>query len=204
MTEPRWAETGGAKAVAQRVAAELARPGAKRIAVPGGSTPQRIFALLAGRGLDWRAATLMLTDDRQVPPEHPASNFGKLQAALGDSGAALAPLVEGEAVAPFDLVWLGMGEDGHVASLFPRMAANDRPGPQVIATVPEPLPPEAPFPRLSLNFAALVQTREIILVTTGEAKRTLLERVVAGQAKDLPVGRLLREATAPVTIYWSP
>lgn len=208
MTEVRalasWADPGGPDAVAERIAAELAQPGTKRIAVPGGSTPLRIFQLLAGRKLDWGGAVLVLTDDRQVPHDHPASNYGKLSAALGHSGATLCGLVEGEPVAPFDLVWLGMGEDGHIASLFPRMAASEGEGPTVIATVPEPLPPEAPFPRLSLNLPALLATREIILVVTGEAKRLLLARILAGDATDLPVARLLREAACPVTIYWSP
>jgi 6-phosphogluconolactonase len=199
-----WADPGDAAAVAERVARELALPGPRRIAVPGGSTPQRIFSLLASRGLDWSATTVVLTDDRQIPDDHPASNFGKLQAALGTSGATLARLHQGDRVPPFDLVWLGMGEDGHVASLFPRMAvAGEGEGARVIATLPEPLPPEAPFARLSLNLAALVQAGEIILVVTGPGKRQLLERVIAGDAGQLPVARLLRAAQSPVTIYWS-
>lgn len=204
MTDPIWAKPGDAAAVAERIAREIVLSRGRRIAVPGGSTPLRIFDLLAERRLDWRGTTLMLTDDRQVPRDHPASNFARLEAALGDSGAMLVGLSEGDPVAPFDLVWLGMGADGHIASLFPRMTASERPGPHVIATVPDPLPPEAPFPRLSLNFEALLRTREIILVLTGEEKRVLLERVVAGRAEDLPVARLVRDATSPVTIYWSP
>lgn len=208
MTEPgirvQWREPGDPDAVVDRIAAELARPGEKRIAVPGGTTPLRIFDRLAERVLDWRGATLMLTDDRQVPYDHSASNFGKLSASLGQSGARLIELRAGDPVEPFDLVWLGMGADGHVASLFPQMQRTDIDGPRVIATVPEPLPPEAPFPRLSLNQEALVQTREIMLVVTGEAKRTLLEQVVSGGADALPVARLIRAATSPVTIFWSP
>lgn len=203
MTEPRWASPGDAAAVADRVAREVGAAAGRRIAVPGGSTPLRIFALLAERDLDWRGTTLVLTDDRQVARDHPASNFARLEAALGGSGAALVALNEGEPVAPFDLVWLGMGSDGHIASLFPQMTADDPPGAQVIATVPEPLPPEAPFARLSLNLPALLQTREIILVVTGDDKRALLEQVIAGQRRDLPVARLLAAADVPVTIYWS-
>lgn len=198
-----WARPGDPAAVAERIAAELARPGPKRIAVPGGSTPLRIFDLLAARQLDWGGTTLVLGDDRQVPHDHPASNYGKLAAALGSSGATLVPLVAGEPVAPFDLVWVGMGADGHVASLFPRMAVEEREGPHVIATVPDPLPPEAPFARLSLNFPALAQAREIMLVVTGDDKRTVIERVLAGEAPELPVAGLFRAAISPVTIYWS-
>ncbi|MCA1661023.1 MAG: 6-phosphogluconolactonase [Novosphingobium sp.] len=96
-----------------------------------------------------------------------------------------------------------MGADGHVASLFPRMAVSHRAGPQVIATAPEPLPPEAPFARLSLNLAALVAADAIIVVVTGADKRAVLDAAIRGEADDLPIAQLLRAATCPVTVYWS-
>lgn len=205
MTEPatvRWAEPGDAAAVADRIAAELSRPGEKRIAFTGGSTPIKVLALLKDRPLDWSTVTIALTDDRCVPDDHAASNFGKIHAALGNSGAKFERLEEGMEVTPFDLVWLGMGEDGHVASLFPHMRAMVRPGPCVIATTPIPLPPEAPFDRLSLNKKALKATKEIILVVTGASKRALIERVLKGDDR-YPVADFLRGFGPPVTIYWS-
>lgn len=202
MTDVAWAEPGDAAAVAARIAAELGRAGPKRLAVPGGSTPARVFALLGKTPLDWRDTTITLTDDRRVPDDHPASNFGKLHAALGATGAQFERLEEGASVAPFDLVWLGMGEDGHVASLFPHMHATLRPGAKVIATTPIPLPVEAPFDRLSLNLQALMATRELILVVTGADKRALLEAALAG-CDDWPVSQILRGQTPRVTIYWS-
>jgi len=198
-----WAEPGDAAAVAERIAETVRRPGRKWLAVPGGSTPAKVFAALNERGLDWRECEVWLTDDRQVPHDHPASNFGKLKAALGGTEAILVALRDGDYPPPFDLVWLGMGGDGHVASLFPQMAAGERIGPHVIATVPAPLPPEAPFARLSLNLEALVAADEILLVVTGADKRRVLEGVIAGQAQHLPVAQLLRAAKCPVTIYWS-
>ena len=197
-----WAEPGDLAAVAERIAAEVARPGKKRIAVAGGSTPAKVFELLASRDLDWSGSTLIPTDDRQVPHDHPASNFTKLKFALGHTAAMLVPLEEGQKIKPFDLVWLGMGEDGHVASLFPRMCALPSVKPRVIATLPKPLPPEAPFARLSLNRQALAATRATILVVTGQAKRRIIEAALAG-SDAWPVSDVLRAPRAPVTIYWS-
>ena len=197
-----WAEPGDLAAVAERIAAEVARPGAKRIAMAGGSTPARVFELLAARNLDWAGTTLTPTDDRQVPHDHPANNFGKLTSALRHTGAALLPLEEGQKIKPFDLVWLGMGEDGHIASLFPRMCALPSVKPRVIATMPKPLPPEAPYARLTLNRQALAATRATILVATGSAKRRLIEAALAG-SDAWPVSDVLRAPRAPVTIYWS-
>lgn len=201
-TEVNWADPGDAAAVADHIARVVGALGTKRIAFTGGSTPLKVLALLQDRPLDWASATIALTDDRRVPDDHPASNFGKIHAALGQSGATFERLEEGATVAPFDLVWLGMGEDGHVASLFPHMHAVVRPGPAVIATTPIPLPPEAPFDRLTLNRKALKATKEIILVVTGLTKKALIERALGGDDR-LPVADFLRGCGPPVTIYWS-
>lgn len=198
----KWEKPGDAAAVADRIAEVVAAPGPKRIAFTGGSTPIKVLALLQNRALDWPSVTIALTDDRRVPDDHSASNYGKIHAALGHSGAAFERLEEGAPVAPFDLVWLGMGEDGHVASLFPHMHALVRPGATVIATTPIPLPPEAPFDRLTLNHKALKATKEIILVVTGASKKALIERVLAGD-DSYPVADFLRGFGPPVTIYWS-
>ena len=202
MTDVRWAVPGDADAVAGRIEAEVRKPGPRRIAFTGGSTPLKVLALLATRDLDWSHVTIALTDDRCVPDDHPASNFGKIHGALGDSGARFERLVEGAQVAPFDLVWLGMGEDGHIASLFPTMHALVRPGATVIATTPVPLPPEAPFDRLTLNIKALKASAEIILVVTGASKHALLDRAIA-DADAYPVSEILHGDGPPVTIYWS-
>ena len=198
----RWAAPGDAAAVAARIEAEVRKPGETRIAFTGGSTPLKVLALLATRDLDWSGVTIALTDDRCVPDDHPASNFGKIHAALGATAARFERLGQGAPVAPFDLVWLGMGEDGHVASIFPHMQALLRPGPTVIATTPIPLPPEAPFDRLTLNKKALKATREIILVITGASKHAIVERALAG-SDAYPVSDFLRGDGPPVTIYWS-
>ncbi|GAB5349201.1 6-phosphogluconolactonase [Alteriqipengyuania sp. 357] len=200
----RWASDGSTKAVADHVERVVASLDAPMIALPGGSTPIAIFEELASRGVDWEGATLMLGDDRMVPKDHPASNQAKLEHAFAQTRATIAPLAEGMAVPALDLLWLGMGADGHIASLFPEMVIDDQPGPCVIRTEPHPLPPEAPFPRLSMNMEALTTVpRETIFVIRGEDKKAVIEDAMHG-GNDLPVARLLRASRAPVTIYWSP
>jgi 6-phosphogluconolactonase len=196
-----WSQDGGDAAVAAHVANVLAT-GATMLALPGGRTPQPILGRLIASVPDWSGITVMLTDERITPPGHPASNQAMLNVALGATGARIVPLVENASVPRCDLIWLGMGEDGHVASLFPAMAIQDLLGARVIRTLPDPLPSEAPFSRLSLNWQALSEAHETLLVVRGTAKRTLLDQVLAGRP-DLPVSRLIREARGPVTIYWS-
>ncbi len=197
-----WADPGDLAAVAARIAAEVARPGAKRIAMAGGSTPALVLEILATQNLDWAGTTIVPTDDRQVPADHPASNVGALRQAFAGTAATVVPLVEGERPGRFDLVWLGMGADGHIASLFPRMCAEPCRRRRVIATAPIPLPPAAPFARLSLNRKALAATAATIVVITGAAKRAVIEAALAG-SDSLPISDVVRNPRAPVTIYWS-
>ena len=168
----------------------------------GGSTPAKVLELLAARTLDWTGTTIIPTDDRQVPPDHPASNVGALRQAFADTGATILPLIEDERPERFDLVWLGMGADGHIASLFPRMCALPCRRRRVIATAPIPLPREAPFARLSLNRKALAATAATIVVITGATKRAVIEAALAG-SDALPISDVVRNPRAPVTIYWS-
>jgi 6-phosphogluconolactonase len=203
MADPVWAKPADAAAVADRVAGTISRGRPVRLALPGGRTPIPIFEMLKARDLPWEAAELWLTDDRIVPRDHPASNFGLLSHAFGETAATLHPLADGDAPPHFDLVWLGMGADGHVASIFPNLTLAEDGAPAVLRVTPDPLPPEAPFDRLTLNLPALTATDEIILVVSGDEKRTVLEAAIAGE-RNLPVGRLIARATCPVTIFWSP
>ena len=198
-----FAPDGSDAAVAARIAALVRGPGNKVFAVPGGTTPAPIFARLAEQNLDWPTVTLWPTDERIVSSAHKASNIGRLMKAFGTTGARLQPLAVGQPVPHFDLAWLGMGTDGHIASLFPSIDPDPDAPPAVIRITPDPLPPEAPFERLTLTLAALASAHDIILVVRGKAKRELLEAAAAG-ANDLPVARLLAAATVPVTAFWTP
>lgn len=197
-----WASRADAEAVADRIDAIIRQPGHHWIAVPGGRTPLPIFNLLSQRELPWNTVSLMLTDDRLVPVDHPASNQGKLEAAFRSTGARVAKLDTSMSLPFYDLVWLGVGEDGHIASLFPNGDPTVEGEAAIILTRPEPLPPEAPFERLSLNLPALTNTKEIILVAYGSAKKRVLDDALGG-ASDLPIARLLSAARCPVTIFWS-
>lgn len=202
MTAPTWIEDADAGMIAQALA-RIAAAGARRIAVPGGKTPAPILAKLAAMPLPWERLTIGLTDDRDVPFDHEASNFGALRHAMGGTGAVLEPLSEGP-VARWDLVWIGMGENGHIASIFPEPGLDEALPPCVVRVVPDPLPPEAPFARLTQSYAALAATDAMMIVASGAAKRRVLEAAIAGgEARDLPIARLLRRMRAPVTIYWS-
>jgi 6-phosphogluconolactonase len=181
--------------------AALARkPGTVAITIPGGSTPFPILALLGDSGLDWRRIEVWPGDDRIVPEDHPASNAGRIRAALEPLGARVVALTEQAAPPHFALAWLGMGGDGHVASLFPNTdpKADD---PQALRRLtPDPLPPEAPFERLSLTIPALLNSDAVIFVIRGADKRALFEAALAG-THDLPVARLLAAARQPVTCF---
>ena len=184
--------------IADRLAAVLT-PTDAVIAVPGGRTPQPVFEALARREVQ---GTVWLVDDRIVPHDHPASNFGLLSRALGGSGLALVPLEESESVPRFDLVWLGMGADGHIASIFPNALDALITGRTVLRTRPDPLPTEAPFERLTLTIEALANTQAAILVITGRDKRRVLEEALEGRS-DLPISRFIKALSAPLTVYWS-
>lgn len=163
------------------------------ISVPGGSTPFPIFAELLTRELDFARLILWPNDDRIVPEDHEASNTGKIRALFAPAGAHVVALTEEIGVPHFDLVWLGMGEDGHIASLFPNTDPKVDDPQAVRRLTPDPLPPHAPFDRITLTLPSLLDTSELMFVIRGEAKRALLAAAMRGE-NDLPVARLLKAA----------
>ncbi|MFC3175318.1 6-phosphogluconolactonase [Novosphingobium bradum] len=180
------------------------------ITVPGGTTPFPILADLAARPLPWERITVWPGDDRIVAEDHPASNVGRIRALLQPVGAQIAPLAQGAVPPRFALAWLGMGNDGHVASLFPNTDPRADAPAHVVRIVPDPLPPEAPFERLSLTIPTLIASDALLFVIRGADKRALFEAAASGAhgvaAHDLPVGRLLAAAShavppVPVTCF---
>ena len=183
-----------------RLRAALAGAAPVAIAVPGGSTPFPILAVLAREPLEWNRVTVWLGDDRVVPEDHPASNTGRVRALLEPAGAEVVALSEMEQVPHFAFVWLGMGGDGHVASLFPNTEPRADDPQRIRRLTPDPLPPEAPFERVTLTIPALLDSDELLFVIRGADKRALFEGAARGE-HDLPVARLLAAARQPVTCF---
>jgi len=220
MSSPvRWHHFPDAAAVADEtvrrilVAAEsaIARRGVFRIVLAGGSTPERAYRQLAGSEADWSRWELYLGDERCLPADDAGRNSemvehawlkgspiqaGQVHWIPAERGAERGAL-DYEAVIrpalPFDLVLLGMGEDGHTASLFP----GHRHDPARLV-VPVSGAPKPPPERISLGFAALGQTREMLLLVTGAAKRDAVHRWRDGEP--LPVAALACDAGIDVLI----
>lgn len=197
--------------------------GSAVLAIPGGKTPVPIFQELASRKLDWSRVTLLPTDDRLVPIDHPLSNAGLIRTYFGSTDAILLTLYEDGKGAdaagrsanktlralrwPLDLVWLGMGEDGHTASILPgpdfETALNGPSEHRACVVTPDPMPTEAAVARVTLKRRALVATRFLMLTITGDRKRAVAEQAIRdGAASILAIGRVLNSASVPTEIFW--
>ncbi len=176
------------------------REGPVTITVPGGSTPFPIIERMLEADLDWARLVIWPNDDRIVAEDHAASNTGKLRALFEPAGAEVVTLSVMEAVPAFDIAWLGMGADGHIASLFPNTDPQVDEERAILRLTPDPLPPEAPFDRISLTLPSLLNSDRIVFVMRGEDKRAVFDAAQAGDS-DLPVSRLLGAARQPVTCF---
>ena len=232
MIEAEWWEYDGADEMADAVAGDIGfiiesaldARGSALLALPGGKTPLPIFERLAEAKLPWKNVTIIPTDERLVPLDSPLSNIRAIAGTFLKAGARVFPI--GTDIAdyrlagnsadarlqdlkfPPDLVWLGMGEDGHTASIFagPDLQdALDAPkARRAVGVMPDPLPPEAPVPRVTLTRAAILSARTLLITVTGDKKRAVLEQAIAdGQSSQVPIGRVLAECEQPIDIHWS-
>lgn len=205
MNPPAIIENSGEQAVAEWLGYRLRLAFARQdepvvVTVPGGSTPFPVMARLLEQDLPFARLIVWPNDDRLVPEDHPASNTGKLRALFERRGAQVATLSAMERVPRFDLAWLGMGADGHIASLFPNTDPRADDPQRIRRITPDPLPPEAPFERITLTLPALLDSGEIVFTLGGAAKRRVFEEAVQGMS-DLPIARLLAAAKQPVTCF---
>lgn len=194
-------------------------------AVSGGSTPKPLFEAMQQSPLDWRHIEVALVDERWVPFEHPRSNEAFVSGSLQAGRAADARLVgmktghENAAAGvsevnrryallsqPFDSVLLGVGPDGHTASLFPGAegleAAFSEDAPLCVAlTAQQSVVTGEETERMSLSARAISDAGHVVVMITGDEKKRVVEQAL-GPESSLPVGRL--HAMKPFDVYWAP
>lgn len=197
----------------------IQRQGWCRLLLAGGSTPRSLYALLASRNRSWSGWPRLQVcwgDERCVPPDHAESNYrmayesllahvpvpsqhifpmpGELLPALGSVRyeETLRILFDGQDLPDFDLALLGVGEDGHVASLFPGSLALDE-SQRWVVDVPHDQPPPPLVPRLSVTLPVLNAARHVLFLVSGETKAPILGRVFHAQQENsvlLPAQRV--------------
>ena len=216
-----------ARAAADRIGEALQRrldaQGDASVVVSGGTSPAGVFAELASKALAWSDVHIILSDERWVPADHEDSNERLVRDTLLSGQAQEASLLPmykagvtiedrcGElndelrlAPFPFACALLGMGEDGHFASLFPDAENLDEGLDVDSSELCIPVKTAAsPYPRVSLTLSALSRSDEILLLIFGDAKRAVYES--AKQSPNgHPVCHLLRQKRAPVHLFWAP
>lgn len=222
-----------AHALAARVAGDIALQLARAIAdrgrasllLSGGHSPIVLFEQLRAQVFDWNRVSIALVDERWVETTDSGSNERMVrESLLRDRAAAarfvglknpaatpeLGAIVAWNALAsiprPFDLTVLGMGDDGHTASLFPASPnLKQALDPQAPAGCIGMWSPSAPHARLSLNLKALLDSRRILIFIRGEAKwRTYAAACGPGPVEEMPLRAVLRQQQVPVEVVWAP
>ncbi|MBL4822233.1 MAG: 6-phosphogluconolactonase [Colwellia sp.] len=202
----------------------IALKGKASIAVSGGSTPKGFFKVLSNKDIDWKKVTITLADERWVDINSDASNTRLVHENLLQNKASAAKffhLKQGEelseeiladlniaannALLPLDVLILGMGEDGHTASLFPCSAqikqALDSNNKNALMAVE---PTTAPHQRITFSFASLSQSKNIFLHLCGDNKKQVLAKALNGDdVFDMPIRKFLQTDNIDTQVYWS-
>ncbi len=218
-----------AKSLADRIG-ELLTSGIRKngrasLAVSGGSTPVELFERLSELDIPWAKVVITLVDERWVEPEAEDSNEHLVRTHLLKNKATAATFIpmknpaptagEGEAACarqlqairrPIDALILGMGGDGHTASLFPGAeklaAATDMNSGEICMGI---APLTAPHERMTLTLPAILDTRQIVLHITGSEKQDVLKKAMGeGPPEEMPIRFILRQQRTPVAVYWAP
>ena len=217
------ASLAAARHLADSLRGQFLRQPEAALVVSGGSTPLRCFEALSKAALPGERVLIVPSDERWVGPDDPASNENMIRRVLmadRASSARLLPLYDPQATIearcsdldgsfatlplPFAAALLGMGEDGHFASLFPdadNLAAGLAEGQAAFCL---PVRSNAsPYPRVSLTLEALKRSEQIILLMFGSAKLAVYEQAKASD-KRFPVAQLLRRANTVLRVIWAP
>ena len=209
--------------VAALLSGSIEARGDASLVVSGGRTPMGFFHLLSQQSLDWSKVTILLADERWVDADHADSNEKLVRENLLINEASKATYlalknsadqaVDGEAecaaalaeLDAFTVVILGMGDDGHTASLFPgsdALAAGlamDS-GRDCIAVTPL----HAPHQRMSLTLPRLLNSQQIVIHISGASKQQVLNQANSGDdVMELPIRAILQQQQAPLSIYWA-
>lgn len=208
--------------IASLLRAAIAARGVASIALSGGRSPRSMLEALSRATLDWGKVIVTLVDERWVAPTHPDSNERLVHDSLLQGAAASARFVTMKNGAvdayagqpaceaalatlpwPLDIILLGMGEDGHTASLFPG-AAELAAGLSSEARTVAVTPPAAPHERMSMTRHAILDSRRILVPIAGDAKKSVYRRAVAGGPIEiLPIRLALCQDAVPVDLWIS-
>ena len=224
-TVDAWAEAIAAR-LSETLGAAVRDKGSAVFAGPGGTTPAPVYRRLAATDLDWARIAVTLVDERYVPETSPESNARLIRDVLLQDRAAAARFIPlytpevtvdraavvaahalADAGGRFDAVLLGMGEDGHICSMFP-----DSPTLKTLLTptlkptvlgVPHGRDGAAPtIERLSINLPYLMSAGRVILGLKGAAKRRVFEEQAKGDPKIQPIAALIA-ANVPLEVLWT-
>jgi 6-phosphogluconolactonase len=214
-----------AEQIGKLLTAGITDNGRASLAVSGGSTPVELFEQLSGMDLSWRDVVITLVDERWVEPTEDDSNEHLVRSHLLKDKALAATFIgmknsaatasAGEKKCeqklhkvprPFDVLLLGMGNDGHTASLFPGAEklslATDMDSTKTCMGI---APLTAPHERMTLTLPAILDSRHIFLHITGQEKYDVLqEALTEGPTVEMPIRFILRQQTTPVSVFWTP
>jgi len=217
-----------AQDIAQRLDAAIQARGFAVLSVSGGQSPIPLFEALRGIDIEWSRVRVTLVDERCVPPSHGDSNALLVQTHLLQDRAAQAQLVFMVASTPAsllspaaqaqaagialsaagtaDVLMLGMGTDGHTASLFPQAPnlaeALDLRNTQVCVAIELEEPPtNAPYPRITQTLAQILSARHIVLPLTGTGKLQTLQRAWQQATPALPISFVLQQDQTPMALW---